>query len=67
MDFFEVMEIIAKVFSVLGDVLNWLNDNIFTHIGTVVDVIKKVVDFISGLIGGDGLSGITDMIGGLFG
>ena len=67
MDFFEVMEIIAEVFSVLGDVTGWLNDNIFTHIGTVVDVIKKVVDFISGLIGGDGLSGITDTIGGLFG
>jgi len=59
MNFTDVMEILQKVFEVLADVSKWLNGNIFTHIGTVVDALKKVIDFIKGLFEDGGfLSGL---------
>jgi len=81
MDFFELMETLQGVFEVLFDVSKWLNSNIFSKTGGLVDVIKKVIDFFSGLFSGDGflsglfggdgggfdLGSIGDLFGGLFG
>lgn len=79
MDFYELMEGMQKVFEVLFDVSKWLNGNVFSKTGGLVDIIKKVIDFISGLFSGDGFSlgsfdlgslglgGIGDFFGGLFG
>ena len=75
MNFTDLMEIFQKIFEVLADVSKWLNGNIFTHIGTVVDLLKKAIDGIMGLFkeGGflaDLFSGdfnLGEAIGGLFG
>ena len=79
MEFTDIMETLQKVFEVLFDVTKWLNGNIFSRTGGLVDVLKKVIDFITGLFSGDGfltglfsgdgfsLGGIGDFFGGLFG
>jgi len=65
--FGDIMETIATVLGVLFDVSKWLNSNIFSNIGGLVDVLKKVIDFFAGLFSGDTLDGIKDFFGGLFG
>jgi len=79
MDYYELMEGMQKVFEVLFDVTKWLNGNVFSKSGGLVDVVKKVIDFFSGLFSGDGFSlggfdlgsfdlgSIGDLFGGLFG
>ena len=48
------------------DVLAWLNNNIFKYSGTVVDVLKKVIDFIKDFIKGDTIKDIGDFFTKLF-
>jgi len=65
MNFNDIMETMQKVFEVLFDVSKWLNGNIFSRSGSVVDILKKVIDFIVGLFSGDGfLSGLFGGDGG---
>ena len=79
MDFKDFMETMTKVFEVLFDATKWLNSNIFSRTGGLVDIAQKVIDFFKNLFSGDGfftdlfsgdglsLGGIGDFFGGLFG
>ena len=64
MNYTDVMEIIQKVFEVLLDVSKWLNSNIFSNIGTVMDVLKTVIDFIKDLFSEGGF--LADLFSGDF-
>ena len=45
--FKDIMETLTTVFEVLFSVSHWLNSNIFSRTGGLVDVLKKVIDFFS--------------------
>jgi len=66
MDTFKnIMETLTTVFEVLFSVTHWLNGNVFSRSGGLVDVLRKIIDFISGLFSGDGfLSGLFGGEGG---
>jgi len=66
-DWLGVAETIQTVFEVLTDVSKWLNDNIFSMTGGLVDMLKTVIDFFTDLFSGDLLGDIGDFFGGLFG
>ena len=66
MDLDSIFEGLTKFANVGTDVLKWLNNNIFSKSGTVVDVLKKVIDFFKNLFGGGG-GGIGDFFKNLFG
>ena len=52
--FKDIAETLATVFGFLLTVSKWLNGNVFSKTGDLVNVLKKVIDFFSGLFGGDG-------------
>jgi len=64
MNFTEIMEVLQKVFEVLADVSKWLNSNIFSNIGSVVDILQKVIDFFKGLFSDGGF--LADLFSGDF-
>ena len=74
-DWESVTDTLATVFGVLFDLTKWLNGNVFSRTGGLVDIVNKVVDFFKNLFSGDGLGdifgggldGIGDFFGGLFG
>jgi len=67
----KVFDVLATVLDVLVSVFKWLNSNIFSNIGSLVDILQKVVDFFVGLFQPDGfLGGLFSgdgLLGGLFG